>query len=161
MNNKSLKVLRIVALVIGWLLAVFLILDIVGILVAETMFMGSAAPQFNIGKFLNHFFSRFGNIFLAFLIAAVVGMIEKQAPVGKEIASRLMIVCCLSYVTAALGQIYEAILALILISYWPKWYHLGAYPSPIQLLIPILFAVSIFVFYTHFTKMVTFESEVA
>ena len=92
-------------------------------------------------------------------------MIEKEAPVGKENAQRLMMVCCFSYVGEALVLFCFVILKLsegmqiFTASGWRSWipYASGA----VTPLVPILYAASIFVLYTHFTKMATFESEVA
>jgi hypothetical protein len=104
-------------------------------------------------------------MFFAFLIAAVFHMIEKEAPVGLENARRLMIVCCLSYLADALVGLCSFLLKLsegLLIfgdSGWRSWIpyaYTGVSP-----IVPVLYAAAIFALFTHFTKMVTFESEVA
>ena len=121
--------------------------------------------QFDIMKSLGAFFSGIGNAFLAFLIAAVFRMIEKQAPVGSENADRIMIVCCLTYLADALTGCCSSILKLSELLpvfkplVWGFW--LQCMPMAIPVLVPVLYAASIFVLYTNFTKMVTFESEVA
>jgi hypothetical protein len=169
MNAKSLKLLRIGAMILGWLLFVGVSAGIWGHLSIYYQaqndpngFLGSVA-QFNIVSALDSFFSGFGNALFAFLIAAVFRMIEKQAPIGNEHAKRLMIVCCLFYVADALVQFYSLILALTTTLQWAKGFDwLLPYSSTaIPVLVPILYAASIFVLYTHFTKMVMFESEVA
>jgi hypothetical protein len=169
MNTKSLKLLRIGAMALGWLLVAGVLAGIWGRLVIycrgkndPTAFLRSVV-QFDIVNALNSFFSGFGDAFFAFLIAAVFCMIEKQAPVGNENAKRLMIVCCLSYVADALVRFYSLILNLTLTLQSAKgfeWLHQSS-STAITALIPILYSASIFVLYTHFTKMVMFESEVA
>jgi hypothetical protein len=166
MNAKSLKLLRIGALVLGWLLVVGVLAGIWGRFVIyyqyEDHFLGSVA-QFSIVSAFDSFFSTLGNALFAFLIAAVFRMIEKQAPVGNENAKRLMIVCCLSFVADALVRFYSSILTLTTGPRWAGGFDwLLPYSSiAIPVLVPILYAASIFVLYTHFTKMVMFESEVA
>jgi hypothetical protein len=92
-------------------------------------------------------------------------MIEKEGPVGKESARRLMIVCCLSYVADALVIFCSFILKLsegiqiFSASGWRSWIPYAS--TAVSPLVPVLYAASIFVLYMHFTKMVTFESEVA
>jgi hypothetical protein len=169
MNAESLKLLRIGALVLGWLLVAGVLVGIWGHLAIyyqgqndPTGFLRSVA-QFDIVRALNSFFSGFGGAFFAFLIAAVFRMIEKQAPVGYENAKRLMIVCCLSYVADALVRFYSLILNLtttLQLANGFEWLYRNS-STAITLLIHILYAASIFVLYTHFTKMVMFESEVA
>jgi hypothetical protein len=174
MNAKSLRLLRIGILVLGWLL----IIGILGSVWSQfgvyyrmqnnpTGFFESMAAQFDFANALGSFFLSFGNAFFAFLIAAVFRMIEKQAPVGIKNASRLMIVCCLSYGAGALMRFCSFILGLaaVLPSHFVRNFDLSYWFSHsstlIPVIVPILYAASIFVLYMHFTKLVTFESEVA
>ena len=167
MNAKMLTLLRICALVLGWLLVVGIVANVWGhfVVYRQAQMVPMAFPQFNIATALGSFFSNFGNAFFAFLIAAVFRMIERQAPVGHENARRLMIVCCLSYVADALVRscAFAASFPGTLQSFgsfgWRFWIPYASTAIPV--LVPILFAASIFVLYTHFSKMVTFESEVA
>jgi hypothetical protein len=101
--------------------------------------------------------------FLSFLIAAVIRMIEKQAPVGNRTAKRLMIVCCLFNVAHALIKLMQIYRSLILKPSFMSVFDwlIGCLPLITTILIPLLYAAVIFVFYTHITRMVTFESEVA
>ena len=174
MNANSLRLLRIGALVLGWLLIAGVLANIWGHLEIycqgqrdPTGFLRSVA-QFDIVSALNSFFSGFGSAFFAFLIAAVFRMVEKRAPVGSEYAKRLMIICCLNYGADALVRFYSLILGLpskLPLAEGFEWLYLLSYSSlaikTITVLIPMLYAASIFVLYTHFTKMVMFESEIA
>jgi hypothetical protein len=174
MNAKSLRLLRIGILILGW----FLIIGILGGVWRQISIsflakdnpagvFGSMTAQFDIANCLGSFFASFGNAFFAFLIAAVFRMIEKQALVGIENARRLMIVCCLSYVAGALTRLcsFTLDLAGVLPSHssrsfsLPYWF---SYPSLlISVIVPVLYAASIFILFMHFTKLMTFESEVA
>ena len=171
MNNKSLKLLRICAVVLGWIL---LIGEWAGILGRYNLYRRAqnnpegfitAIAQFDILSALSSFFSGFGSVFFAFLIAAVFRMIEKEAPVGKENAQRLMIVCCFSYAAEAIVLFCAFILKLsegVQIFSSSGWRSLVPYASTaVSPLVPVIYAASIFVLYTHFTKLATFESEVA
>lgn len=164
MNTKSLKLLRIGALVLGWSLLITVLLDAWGRIYRHTQINHEAFDQFAIPA-MSAFFSGLGSIFFAFLIAAILRMIEKEAPVGKKNAKRLMIVCCLSYLADAVVRSSALILSLPHVMHLfnrPDWISLLPYayfgPPPFA---PFLYAASIFVLFTHFTKMVTFESEVA
>jgi hypothetical protein len=171
MNTKSLKLLRIGALVMGWVLLIGVLTGIWGRFsiyrYAQNNPEGfvTSIAQFDILSALSSFFSGFGGVFFAFLIAAVFCMIEKESPVGKDNAQRLMIVCCLSYVAEALVRLCSFILKLsegiriFSASGWRSWIPYAS--TAVSPLVPVLFAASIFVLYMHFTKMVTFESEVA
>lgn len=168
MNIKSLKLLRIGALILGWIILLTVLLR-VGQSVYYHMhtnpYGGAAMPQFGIVTTLFSFLSGLGNVFLAFLVAAVVRMIEKEAPVGVKNARRLMIVCCLSYLVDAIVRSGAFILALpdvMNFFHRPDWVSLFPYAYIGSLpFAPFLYAASIFVLFTHFSKMVTFESEVA
>jgi hypothetical protein len=170
MSTRSLKLLRICAVVLGWALLIGVWAGIWG----RYSFYRSAQnnsgfitaiAQFDILSALSSFFSGFGGVFFAFLIAAVFRMIEKEAPVGKENAQRLMIVCCFSYVADALVLFCSFILKLsegmriFSTAGWRSWIPYAA--TAVSPLVPVLYAASIFVLYTHFTRMATFESEVA
>jgi hypothetical protein len=61
---------------------------------------------------LSSFFADLGNALFAFLIAAVVRMIEKRAPVKHAYARRLMITCCLAYVAEAAVRFFSFSLIL-------------------------------------------------
>jgi hypothetical protein len=171
MNHRSLKLLRICAVVFGWILLIGVWAGIWGryslYLRAQNNPEGfiTDITQFDILSALSSFFSGFGSVFLAFLIAAVFRMIEKEAPIGKENAQRLMIVCCFSYVADALVLFCSFILKLsegmriFSVSGWRSW--IPYVSTAVPPLVPVLYAASIFVLYTHFTKMATFESEVA
>jgi hypothetical protein len=171
MSTKSLKLLRICAVVLGWVLLVGVWAGIWG---RYSLYRSAqnnpegfitAIAQFDILSTLSSFFSGFGGVFLAFLVAAVFRMIEKEAPVGKESAQRLMIVCCISYLADALALCFSFILKLseglqiFSTSGWRSWIPYAS--TAVSPLVPVLYAASIFVLYTHFTKMATFESEVA
>jgi membrane-anchored glycerophosphoryl diester phosphodiesterase (GDPDase) len=171
MNIKSLKVLRICVLLMGWLLLIGVLTGIwVSYLLYYDYHLHYHAPefvtqiaQFSILKSLSSFFSGFGSVFFAFLVAAVFRMIEKNAPVGKERAQRLMIVCCLSYLADAIVRFCSFISDLsVVVNFFSlsDWTSLP-YIARVVPFAPVLYAASIFVLFTHFTKMVTFESEVA
>ncbi len=171
MNKRSLMLLRICAVVLGWIL---LIGEWAGIWGRYYLYRRApnttegfitAIAQFDILNALSSFFSGLGGVFFAFLIAAVFRMIEKEAPVGQANARRLMIVCCFSYVAEAIVLFCSFILKLsegmqiFSASSWRSWIpYASTAASP---LVPVLYAASIFVLYTHFMKLATFESEVA
>jgi hypothetical protein len=121
--------------------------------------------QFDLANSMSSFFSSFGNALFAFLIAAVLRMIEKQAPIGNEYAQRLMIACCLFYVAESAARLCSFIIhlpeALQVFAGFGLRFWLPCFSKVIPSVIPLLYAASIYVLYTHFTKMVTFESEVA
>jgi hypothetical protein len=171
MNCKSLKLLRICASVMGW----FLLAGVwAGIWGRYSLYRRAqnypegfmtAIAQFDILSALSSFFSGFGGVFFAFLVAAVFRMIEKEAPVGKENAQRLMIICCLSYVADALVLFCSSILKISEAAQafssagWRSWIPYAS--TAVSPLVPVLYAAAIFVLYAHFTRMATFESEVA
>ena len=163
MSKKTLKLLRIGALVLGWMLLVTVLLGVWGRF--NVYLHPTYDPQFRIIRALSIFFSGLGNVFFAFLIAAVLRMIEKEAPVGRKNVQRLMIICCLSYLADAIVRSWGFFLSLSAVTYFfnnPDWISLlpNAYIG-LPPFAPFLYAASIFVLFTHFTKMVTFESEVA
>jgi hypothetical protein len=169
MNAKSLRLLRIGAVVLGWIFFGGLLMNIFNYWAIYRAYSNLAGHQINlptnfqIFRYLEVFIAGCGNTSLAFLIAAVIRMIEKRAPVRNEIARRLMIVCCLSYVARVLPLFYSEISAAISMSNSAKglvWLSM-CFSTTMTLLVPVLYATAVFVFYTHFTKMVSFESEVA
>lgn len=171
MNAKSLKLLRICAVGLGWIL---LIGEWAGVWARYSLYRRArnspegfitAIAQFDLLSALGSFFSGLGSVFFAFLIAAVFRMIEREFPVGKEEAQRLMTVCCFSYMAEALVLSCAFILKLsegmhiFSTSGWRTWIpYASTAGSP---LVPILYAAAVFVLYTHFTRLATFESEVA
>ncbi len=171
MNIKTLKLLRIGTSVLGWLLVIGILANLLGqldiYLRSQKIPMGfpGIPARFDIVSAFNAFFSSLGIAFFAFLIAAIISMVEKRAPVGIEMATRLMTVCCLSYLAEALARFWSFVLNLCEVlpifanSGWRFWFPYAS--TLISVLVPILYAGSIFVLYTHFTRMVTFESEVA
>ncbi len=169
MSPKSLRLLRIGALAAGWWLVVGVLAGIGGSLAIYRQAQSDpseylrSVTQFNIASALSTFSSGLGDACFAFLIASVLRMIEKEAPIGKESARSLMIVCCLSYVAAALLRFCTLISNLTeALSYSKGIDWLAPFSSTaIPILAPILYAASIFVLYTHFMEMVIFESEVA
>ena len=172
MKTKSLKLLRIGVLILAWFLISSVLVGIwsrvVGYGQAQndlTGYMGVMAGEFNVENTFSSLFSGLGNAFFAFLIAAVVRMILKKAPVAIEYANRLMIVCCLFYLAGALIRFYDLIHGLLLTRRLVPgfvWGMLAPYPLlAIPAITPLLYAASIYVLYRHFTDMVQFESEVA
>ena len=171
MNAKLLMLLRIGASILGWLFVLGILLNLLGqfdlYLYSQRVSTGFAgiAAQFDFVSALNSFLSYLGSAFFAFLIAAVIPMIENHAPVGIEMATRVMIVCCLSYLADALLRLWSFILNLSDVlpaseSFgWRFWLPYASTMIPV--LVPILYATTIYIFYTHFVRMVTFESEVA
>ena len=165
MNIKSLKLLRIGALILGWILLITGLLGVYRLSANYHNVLGfTTVTEFGI-ILTTRFFSGLGNVFLAFLVAAVLRMIEKEAPVSEKNARSLMIVCCLSFLMDAIVRSCAFILSLPDIMYFfgrPDWVssipnaYIGLPPFA-----PFLYAASIFVLFTHFSKMVTFESEVA
>ena len=176
MSKKLLKLSRIGALILGWLLVIGILGSLWGTWNQFDVYRtGQQVPAgftdifggFKIWSALSSFFSKLGSAFLAFLIAAVFRMIARQAPVGNENARRLMIVCCLSYLADAFSQICSFISSVSVLLQLEMYRSMGlGFWFPVSLnaippLVPILYAATIFVLYTHFTRMVTFESEVA
>jgi hypothetical protein len=164
MNIKSLKLLRIGVLILGWIL---LITVLWGVCLLSANFHNMAnidGGVIGIASRISDFFFGLGNVFLAFLVAAVLRMIEKEAPVRGKNARRLMIVCCLSFLVDVIVRSYVFILSLPDIRYFfddPYWAYSFPYYIGLPPFAPFLYAASIFVLFTHFSKMVTFESEVA
>lgn len=171
MSKKSLKLLRIGALVLGWILLITISLDSWGSIYrylhipVNTEGVVSTMAKFAYLRAHGSLFSGLGSVFFAFLVAAILRMIEKEAPVGMKKAQRLMIVCCFFYLADAIVRFFFLIMSLPHITNCfnrPNWISLlpHAYIGPPPFA-PFLYAASIFVLFTHFTKMVTFESEVA
>ena len=165
MNIKSLKLLRIGALILGWILLITELLRVFRLSASLHIMANIDGGVTAIAFRISSIFSGLGNVFLAFLVAAVLRMIEKEAPVRGKNARRLMIVCCLSFLADAIVRSCAFILSLPDIMYFfgrPDWVssipnaYIGLPPFA-----PFLYAASIFVLFTHFSKMVTFESEVA
>ena len=165
MNIKSLKLLRIGSLILGWILLITVLLGVYRLSANYHIMASYDGGVTAIAFRISSIFSGLGNVFLAFLVAAVLRMIEKEAPVRGKNARRLMIVCCLSFLADAIVRSWAFILCLpdiISIFGRPDWVsvlptsYIGLPPFA-----PFLYAASIFVLFTHFSKMVTFESEVA
>jgi hypothetical protein len=172
MKTKSLKFLRICVLLLGCLLLFGILMEILSQTIRYnqaqndvTGTMTVLAGEFKLESAFESFFSGLGNVFFAFLVAAVVRMIEKQAVVHIEYANRLMLVCCGSYLANALIQIHFWIGSLFLTVKLTGGYHFAFLPTEIALavpsLVPVLYAASIYILYKYFTGMVQFESEVA
>ncbi len=172
MSIKSLKLLRIGALVLGWMLLITILFESCGriyIYLHTPVNTEGIVPTMAKFAYLRahgcSFFSGLGSVFLAFLVAAVLRMIEKEAPIGMKNARRLMIVCCFFYLADAIVRSFFLVMSLPDITFLfnrPNWISLlpHAYIGPPPFA-PLLYAASIFVLFTHFTKMVAFESEVA
>jgi hypothetical protein len=172
MKTKSLKFLRICILVLGWLLLAGVLIGIWGQVIRYNQVpndltgrMSVIAGEFKLERAFESFFSGLANVFLAFLMAAVIRMIEKRAPIGIEYANRLMLVCCCSYLANALIQFHNLIQSFFAtLKLLGRFYFLSI-PTEIAMAVPmiapVLYAASIFVLYRHFTTMVEFESEVA
>jgi hypothetical protein len=172
MNNKSLKFLRICVLILGCLLLFGVLMEILGQTIRYnqaqndvTGTMAFMAGEFRLESAFESFFSGLGNVFFAFLIAAVVRMIEKQAAIHIEYANRLMLVCCGFYLANALIKIHFWIKSFFMMVKLTGSYQLTFLPTEIALavptLVPVLYAASIYILYKYFTGMVQFESEVA
>lgn len=171
MKIKTIKLLRIGAFIFGWIILITVLLFEPGHF--SNYYHMPANPdgrvtmiaKFGIIRTLSSFFSGLGNVFLAFLVAAVLRMIEKEAPIGVKNARRLMIAGCFFFLVDAIVRSCALILSLpdvMRFFHRPDWVSLlpHAYMGPLPFA-PILYAASIFVLFTHFSKMVTFESEVA
>ena len=172
MSKKSLKLLRIGALALGWVLLGTILLESSGrfyISLRTPADTGGIVSTMAAFAYLRahgcSLFSGLGSAFFAFLVAAVLRMIEKEAPVGTKNARRVMIACCLFYLADGAVRTLFLIMSLSDIMNLlnrPNWVSLlpNAYIGT-PLFTSFLYAASIFVLFTHFTKMVTFESEVA
>ncbi len=165
MKAKSLQLLRSCALVLGWLLFAVVLAGVYGRVAIYNRGLSDPTGSFNLASALESFFFGSGGAFFALLIAAVVRMIEKQAPVEHEYARRLMIVCCLAYAADALVRFYSLLLraSVLLHPGLPLnlWFWIPIVSDAVPVLIIVFYAASIFVLYTQFAKMVMFESEVA
>jgi hypothetical protein len=171
MNARLLTGLRIGASILGWLFVIGISISLFGqfdlYLYSQRVTTGfpGIAARFDFISALNSFLSNIGSAFFAFLIAAVIPMIENHAPVGIEMATRVMAVCCLSYLADALVRLWSLILNLSVVLSaskdfgWRFWLPYASMVIPV--LVPILYATAIYIFYSHFVRMVTFESEVA
>lgn len=171
MKTKSLRLLRIGAVILGCLFAFGLL---VSIGTSITLYHHSQndpvgwfweghAAQFSILHALSTFFSHLGHAFFAFLIAAVVRMIEKHAAIGYNYARSLMIVCCLAFLAEALVQ---SCFFFIVLTGMSSLAPVSGSPIPRaasidSFLSPVLYAASIYILFTHFTRLLIFESEVA
>ena len=164
MNIKSLKLLRIGALILGWILLITELWKVCLLIAYYHNFLNIDGGGIALASRISSFFFGLGNVFLAFLVAAVLRMIEKEAPVMGKNARRLMIVCCLSFLVDVIVRSYVFIMSLpdIMYSFFrPDWVYSFPYFIGLPPFAPFLYAASIFVLFTHFSKMVTFESEVA
>ena len=164
MNIKLLKLLRIGALILGWILLITELWKVCLLIAYYHNFLNIDGGGIALASRISSIFFGLGTVFLAFLVAAVLRMIEKKAPVSGSNSRRLMIVCCLSFLVDAIVRSCTFILSLPDIMYFfhsPDW--VSSFPHYFGLppFAPFLYAASIFVLFTHFSKMVTFESEVA
>jgi hypothetical protein len=172
MKPTALKLLRICVLVLGWLLIVGVFL---GIWSQANLYkqaqsdltssMALIAGEFKLERAFESFFSGLGNAFFAFLVAAIVRMIERREPIGIEYANRLMLICCGSYLMNALLQFHNLVQSFFATLKLVGRFHFLSIPTEIAMavpaFVPILYAASICILYRHFTNMVKFESEVA
>ncbi len=173
MNAKLLRLLRIGATAFGWLLVIGILagsfnqLHIYLGIKQGSLSITGGFPRLQIVNALGQFLSSLGNAFFAFLIATVIRMIEQGVPVGIKKATRLMSVCCLSFTAEALVRVWSVVLILSgTIAFRPfenwSWRLWLTYASVlIPVLVPFLYAASVFVLYTHFARMGMFGSEVA
>lgn len=121
----------------------------------------SANPEFRIFTQLKNLFSAMGLAFFLFLVSAVLGMIFHRAPVKTQQTERFLILTCIGFIgESVFGFSGRLIDQIRLFGEWDIMtsflYSLGF----ISDLVGIVYAITIFVVYRHFSQLVKFESEV-
>lgn len=113
--------------------------------------------------------------FFAFFMSAVFGMIFHRQPVGSQRAERFLIITCCGFVLESLIRVYSTVefairQGLLCNLVENPILNCGPLANTLQIvshmtvlasaLSPLLFAITIYVLFRHFTRMVTFEAEV-
>jgi hypothetical protein len=174
MNPKLIPCLQKIFWIIGW---AALTLAVFGIAIEvyqyfsphedPTLHINLSKYDFNFLRSLKVLFSSIGQAFFAFLVSAVLGMIFHRAPVRTQQTERFLILTCIGFVgEGIIGVISWVQLLYELFSHTSfsgiiGWLSMGTYLlNFVQSLSSFLYAATIYILYKHFSRMVTFESEV-
>ncbi len=107
--------------------------------------------------------------FFALLVSTVFGMIVSGQSAKTDQSNRFLLLTCWGLVGQSFLSLISVIHTVVQYPFMglnnPSFYIkfmsvLGNVMSAAQSLVPILYAVTIYVLYRHFTRMVTFEAEV-
>jgi len=174
MNTKIISFLQKVFWVIGLAILLLAIMN----LVSEAYFQLNYADDpyyqitsmngdFNFFVQAELFFAAIGHAFFSFLVSAVFQIVFRRGPVNLAYNERILKICCFGY----LGQATFGI--LIWIRSAPYFFGvtesssflglvvaIGNISTIIPSVVVIIYAISIYVLYRHFTATVTIESEV-
>lgn len=112
-------------------------------------------------------FSSLAQAFFAFLVSAVFDMIFHRAPVRSQQTERFLILTCIGFCGEGLfGIILWAQSAFYILPQYDFSSDLGIlsvttyFLSIFSNLISFVYALTIYILFRHFSKMVTFEAEV-
>jgi hypothetical protein len=120
--------------------------------------------EFHFLKQVRLLFSSVGQAFFAFLVSSIFKMIFHRAPARSQQTRAFLTLTCIGFAAEGLfGLITWIQIATYMLGQSNAWgplsvisYLLSLFPS----LVSFIYAVTIYVLYEHFSKLVTFESEV-
>jgi len=120
-------------------------------------------PQFSLLTQLRVLCSGIANAFFAFLMSSVFAMIFQRTPPSAQ-AERFLILTCAGFVGEGLLTLYNWITGLSHLQFgnesWQIMTVMAYVLSVFTPLMSFIFAMTIYVLYKHFTRLITFESEV-
>ncbi len=118
-------------------------------------------PEFRIFTQLKNLFSAMGLAFFLFLVSAVLGMIFHRSPVKTQQTERFLILTCIGFIGEGVFGFSGRVIDLIrLFGEWDIMTSLLYSLGLISDLIGIVYAITIYIVYRHFSQLVKFESEV-
>lgn len=177
-NQKVLKNLEKLFWVIGWI-----VLAITFFGVAATVYRYAYPPEvfgqqiefpsdaFALFLQLKQLFSGFGEAFFAFLMSSVFTMTIHRQPVDLARAERFMICTCVGWIGAGLISMISWGRTLYMMAPGSnlildnEWLQIGltvlTWLGSLESLMPFIYALTVYVLFKQFSKMITFEAETA
>jgi hypothetical protein len=149
--------------IVGWGLLLVIVFGLVA--TVKTLIASPDAElsnhSFKLVSGLRMLFSGLAQAFFAFMMSSIFGMMFHGRPIHRERTDRFMILTCLGFVGEGVIGIISWVQLLITQLPHSDWlvetsYFFGGLSS----LAPFLYAVSIYLLYRHYSKLITFESEV-
>lgn len=177
-NQKVLKNLEKLFWVIGWV-----VLAITFIGVAATVYRHYSPPEvfgqqvefpsdsFALFIYLKQLFSGFGEAFFAFLMSSVFTMTIHRQPVDLERAERFLLCTCVGWIGAGVISMISWGRTIYMMSPGSslildnEWWQVGVtvltWLGSLQSLMPFIYALTVYVLFQQFSRMIIFEAETA
>jgi hypothetical protein len=166
MNPKVTRALQNMFWCLGWAILALTVVH-VGVeaysFYSTSMFQRQA--EFSFVRSASALLSSVGAAFFAFLMSAVFGMLFHRAPVESQKAEAFLVLCCLGFAGEGVVRIVS----------WGLWLRYASFDLSSALgwlsvsstllslcmhLVSLVYAITIYVLYRHFYRLVSFESEV-